>query len=308
MSKRKRIKKLVKGYLNRVDADGNLADAVDTLVKRKAVLKTMDGETNAELITRFGFTDAGKPGLETFDIDGDGAKFKNDFAPFDATEQVDTDKDGIGDNRDILRTKVLLDAIFQDLEAKSDTVKLARATGTLQRLMDEAEAVQLLIKTQFETLDTNHDGTLDGDAAAITDAQDAIAALVAVDTTNKTISGAFAVTDIAGALFTSAGLDKLVADIDIQAAEVASLKAEIAAKTAKAGVVVKNPTVTGYTAAGDSVLAKAAAAGTATGTVVGTTAIATLVAAAKLRITKEVNADQASGAKAMLTYIATITA
>jgi hypothetical protein len=308
MSKRKRIKKLVKGYLNRIDADGNIADAVDTLVKRKAVLKTMDAETNTVLLNRLGFTDAGKPGLEAFDIDGDTTKFKNDFAPFDATEQVDTDKDGIGDNRDILRTKVLLDAIFQDLQTKAVT-KLARATGTLQRLMDEAEAVQLLIKTQFETLDANHDGTLNGDAAAITAAQEAIAALVAVDTTDKTISGAFDVVDIAGALFTSAGLDKLVADIDIQVAQVASLKAEIAAKTAKAGVVVKNPTVTGYTAAGDSVLAQTTAASTATGAVADTTAIADLAAAAKLRITKIVtNADDSSGAKAMLTYIATITA
>ena len=307
MSKRKRIKKLVKGSLTQKKVDGDDLYAAGTV--RKARSDALDAMTNAQLITALGIANPGKAN-ETINIDGDSdTSFKTDFAPFDAAEQKDTDGDGIGDNRDILRTQVLLDAIFQDLQLKSDTVKLGRATGTLQRLMDEAEAVQLLIKTQFETLDTNHDGTLNGDAGDITDAQAAIAALVAVDTTDKGISGAFNVENIAGVKFTSAGLDKLVADIDIQVAEVASLKAEIAAKTAKAGVTIKNPTVPGYTAAGDSVLAQTAAAGTATGTVLGTTLLATLAAAAKLRITKVVtDGDDSSGAKAMLTYIATITA
>lgn len=161
MSKRKRIKKLVKGYLNRVDADGNIADAVDTLEKRKAVLKTMDAETNAVLLNRLGFTDAGKPGLEAFDIDGDSATFKNDFAPFDAREKADADSDGIGDNREIV-------TLYQQLLTIKDDAALAGAQATAAGVLIVTTGTQLSELQAHESVATGGDGnTGDYDTALV---------------------------------------------------------------------------------------------------------------------------------------------
>ena len=164
MSRKRRFKKIVKGYLNRKANDGLIEDTVATPSLQKEVLAVIDAEDNATLLSRFNFSNPGTP-TETFDVENDGGTFKNDPAPFDERDFQDTDGDGIGDNEDTILTKIKLDAIFQDLESTSVARFESRAVGTLQRLMDEAEAIQLLIKTQFETLDFGHDepnGTLDG--------------------------------------------------------------------------------------------------------------------------------------------------
>ena len=300
MSKQRRIKKLVKGHLTqkKVDGDDLYTSAQDKIDR----LAALDAMSNADLITALGITNAGKAD-ETINIDGDSATFKNDFAPFDAAEQLDTDKDNIGDNRDILGTKVLLDAIFQDLAAKDATTALARATGTLQVLMDEAATVQELVNVQYDTIDAAHDGTVEGDAATVDAAQAAILILRTNGVTNHDLANAGHLVSVAKEKFTATGLDQLNADIDAQVAKVASLKAEIAAMTATAGVKIKSPTVPGYTAAGDSVLAHAAAGATGTGAGASPADVATLATAAKLRSTKDITADESSGSKAMLLKI-----
>lgn len=316
MSRKRRFKKIVKGYLNRKANDGQIEDTVATPTLQKQVLATIDAEDNATLLNRFNFVNPGVPGLETFDVENDGGTFKNDPAPFDERDFQDSDADGIGDNEDIILTKIKLDAIFQDLESTSVAPLVrfeSRAVGTLQRLMDEAEAIQILIKAQFETLDADHDepnGTLDGgkDQNDISAARTAIANLVAVDTTDQVVAGGFNVQNIAGVRFTSAGLDQLVAEIDAQAAQVTALKAEIAAMSPDVDVAFPGAKFGDYTAVGDSVKAQTTAAGTATGGVAGTVLLETLVDAAKLKITKGItNADKSSGAKAMLNFINTVT-
>lgn len=313
MSKKKRIKKIVKSRLQRIKPDGDpeFAGTAAQIAALASLGLLADGTGVAGdlatpgdglLLAQLGISNPGADN-ETLDIDRDAAVESNDAFPRTAVEQKDTDGDAIGDNRDILETKVRLDAIFQDLASKDATTKLARATGTLQVLMDEAATVQELVNAQYDTIDAAHDGTVEGNAAAVDAAQAAILVLRTDGVTNHDLGGSGHLVSVAKEKFTAAGLDQLSTDIDTQLAQVTALKAEIDAMTATAGVKVKSPAVTGYANAGDSVLAKTAAAATATGNVAGTTAIATLAAAAKLQITKDITADESSGSKAMLAKI-----
>ena len=220
MSKQRRIKKLVKGHLTQKKVDGvelytTAQDKIDRLV-------ALDAMNNADLITALGITDAGKPGLETINIDGDSKTFKEDFAPFDAAEQLDTDNDNVGDNRDIIQTKVELDAIFKTLEKNVGEA----ANGTLQDLLDRLAAA----KTDLAACA----GIADGGARTTRYNLLLAAAPAALD-------GAQPLQTSQPSDLTVAGLDTLKVLIDADAAKAEALKVDIAAMTATNGVTIDEP-------------------------------------------------------------------
>ena len=303
MSRKRRFKKIIKGYLNRIANDGAVHDDVDTQAEKKALLATIDAENNATLLARFNFSDPGLP-TETFDVENDGGTFKNDPAPFDERDFQDTDGDTIGDNEDIILTKIRLDAIFQDMQKTTPGSKLAtRPLGTLQQLMDEAEAIRLAVKAIYDPEDgVDHDGDFaEGDKA------NAVTALAGLRTNGATVTLSDGVTQVTVSKerFTEAGSDgfnALLTEIDRQAALVASLKAEIAAMTADADVAFPGAKFGDYTAVGDSADAHTGAANTGAG-VDGSVVIATVVATAKEHINKVATGDGTSGAKVMIDRI-----
>ena len=231
MSKRKRIKKLVKGSLTQKKVDGQPKYAAGTVRQNRS--DALDAMTNADLITALGITNAGKAN-ETINIDGDAATFKNDFAPFDAAEQRDTDGDGIGDNRDIILNKIALDVI---LKAKDHTDAAVNPnTGTMKAL-----AVRLAnAKTDLEA----------AAALAVGDRPGRLAALRA---------GTHGGQVVLAADCTKAALATILASVNTQKAEANALKAEIAAATATAGVTILDGTGD-YNGAGASVIAVTGAA------------------------------------------------
>lgn len=131
MSKQRRIKKLVKGHLNKFEANGEATynDGV-TLTEvspsaQQSALESLNLLNDADLATALGITSAGNPLLEAIDIDADGASHKDDFAPFDAREQVDTDGDGIGDNQEIVN-------FYNQIVALRDEILLIEAEAVIQ--------------------------------------------------------------------------------------------------------------------------------------------------------------------------------
>lgn len=262
--KQRRIKKLVKGHLTAKDQDGGelIVDKVERelQLRGKSVSNPLSNLDEAQLLAVL------------LDADDDSVQHNDDFAPFDAREQVDTDGDNIGDNRDIILTKVRLDGIFQDLERATEplTALAGGPTGTLQDLLDEAEAVRSLIKDQaYDLWDSDHDGAID-----VAPPGDPAAALVGL--TNLQTFGGTAIVGIKNITvgperFTLAGLDELVSEINTLEAKFLSIQADIAAMTASTGVdaVTINDIVglADYTGSGDSELAQneAAAAGTGSG-------------------------------------------
>ena len=220
MSKQKRIKKLVKGHLTQKKADG--VDKYAAGATRKARSEALDDMTNAQLITALGITNAGKPGLETINIDGDSKTFKEDFAPFDAREEVDTDKDNIGDNRDIIRTKVELDAIFKTLELGVGEA----ANGSLQDLLDRLAAAIVDL--------TACAGIADNAARA------ARYALLLAEAPAP-LDGVQPEQTSQPSDLTKVGLAALKGLITADAAKAEVLKSEIAAMTATDGVTIDEP-------------------------------------------------------------------
>jgi len=232
MSKKKRIKKLVKGHLTQKKVDG--VDKYAAGATRQGRSDTLDAMTNAQLITALGITNAGKAN-ETINIDGDSATFKNDFAPFDAAEQLDTDGDGIGDNKDIILNKIALDVI---LKAKDHTDAAVNPnTGTMKAL-----AVRLAnAKTDLEA------------AALLATAELRTARLAALR------AGTHGGQVVLAADCTKAALATILASANTQKAEANALKAEIAAATATAGVTILDGTGD-YNGSGASVIAVTGAA------------------------------------------------
>ena len=206
--KQRRIKKLVKGHLSSKGVDGQ-----DVYADKKARLAVLDEMDSATLLDTLIGAGVGKG-------DGDTAAFADDFAPFDAREQVDTDGDNIGDNRDILLTKVKLDAIYKTLE---NNVVVAPAEGSLQDLLDRLAAAIV-------------DLTACAGIVNAADRQDRYALLLAEapapadggqpEQTSNPID------------LTAGGLDVLEAAILADADAAEALKTEIAAMTATNGVTI----------------------------------------------------------------------
>lgn len=304
MSRKRRFKKIIKGYLNRIGKDGQPHDDVDNVPagEKKALLATIDAEDNATLLNRFNFLNPGTPD-ETFNVDGDGGTFKNDVNPFDERDFRDQDGDGTGDNEDIILTKIRLDAIFQDMQKLAPATKLAgRPVGTLQQLMDEAEAIRLAVKAIYDPEDTDHNGDFaEGDKA------NAVTALAGLRTNGATVTLSDGVTQVTVSKerFTeagSSGFNELLLAIDRQKAEVDGLKAEIAAMTADGDVTFPGAKFGDYNGLGDSLKALTGAANTGGG-IDGNTALADLVTTAKEHITKAAAGDGSSGAKVMIDRI-----
>ena len=209
MSKQRRIKKLVKGHLNSKGADGvQIYTTAQQKIDRLAVLDDI-AQTNAtQLLEALTGTTGG---------DNDTVAFAGDAFPFDARESRDTDKDNIGDNRDILLEKIKADAIFvktingADQAANAGTLEVAAA-----KLQTVANAIALIA-----------DGVGDGD--------DQRADLLALQGDTD---------------YTSDGVAALLATVRQGRTDYLALKANVDAMTATAGVTID--VAAPYNNAGDS--------------------------------------------------------
>lgn len=254
--KQRRIKKLVKGHLNAKDAEGGPLhpDLEERLLQLmgKSTAFPAENLTDAQLLDVL------------LDADADSTSHKDDFAPFDAREQKDTDGDGIGDNRDILLNKIALDVIYKEFDENDQAVN--PPTGALVDLLDRLAAA----KTDLQA------------AANIADAQDKKDryALLVAEAVAPADGGIPEQTSLPGDL-TDAGLDALQAEIDAKSLEAQNLIAEIGDATATAGVAIEglNP----YHLIDASTLAKQAAG--ATDVVTPTAGVVQDVADSKTAIT-----------------------
>lgn len=116
MSKKKRIKKLVKGHLNRIEKNGDALynDGVTTTVpyapSQQVALDSLnslldgDGVSSGDnlLLDVLGIDNPGNPLTESINVDADNIAHKLDVKPFDAREGADTDGDGQSDNAQIV--------------------------------------------------------------------------------------------------------------------------------------------------------------------------------------------------------------
>lgn len=108
MSKQRRIKKLVKGHLNRIEKNGDALynDGVTTTVpyapSQQVALDSLNLLNDADLATALGITNPGNPLTESINVDADNIAHKLDVKPFDAREGADTDGDGQSDNAQIV--------------------------------------------------------------------------------------------------------------------------------------------------------------------------------------------------------------
>ena len=117
MSKQKRIKKIVKSHLNRIQDDGEALynDGITTtVIDRDAQLaaeESLGKLSAANLATALGITNPGNTVTETLNIDKDAQPDNLDAFPRDQREVADADDDGIGDNQEIVNLHVELLAI-----------------------------------------------------------------------------------------------------------------------------------------------------------------------------------------------------
>lgn len=200
MSKKKRIKKLVKGHLASKNASGGDNYAPGTVRKaRLAVLDDIAQTSAADLLLILA------TGTGVNQGDGDGVAFADDAFPFDARESRDTDNDGIGDNRDILLEKIKADAIFVKTINGDDQ---GHNAGTLE-----------VAATKLETVAFN--------IAAIADGHDDIA------TKRTNLVALQADTD-----YTADGIAALLATVRQGRTDYLALKANVDAMTATADVTI----------------------------------------------------------------------
>ena len=136
--KQRRIKKLVKGHLNKIEDDGT--PSFETKQDKIDQLAALNAMSNADLITALGISNAGKPGLEIVNIDADagvGGDAAVDAFPFDAREVGDADRDGAADNKQIVDLHIELVALASDAALDAD-----RADDAADLLVDIAEELQ----------------------------------------------------------------------------------------------------------------------------------------------------------------------
>jgi len=134
MSKQKRIKKIVKSHLNRIQDDGEALynDGITTtVIDRDAQLaaeESLGKLSAANLATALGITNPGKVN-EVLNIDKDAQPDNLDAFPRDQREVADADDDGIGDNQEIVNLHVELLAI--ETHAALDAARVVEATTAL---------------------------------------------------------------------------------------------------------------------------------------------------------------------------------
>ena len=130
MSKKKRIKKLVKGHLNRVEKNGTPLYNSDDL--KVAALKSLnllaDGvgrqDPDGKLLDVLGISNPGKL-TESIKVDADNVAHSLDSKPFDARHGVDTDKDGLSDNLEIV-------TLFSAIESQQVVMLAHEAAASTQ--------------------------------------------------------------------------------------------------------------------------------------------------------------------------------
>ena len=197
MSKQKRIKKIVKSHLNRIQDDGEALynDGITkTAIDRDAQLEAEEslGKLSAaNLATALGITNPGNTVTETLNIDKDAVVGKADAFPRDQREVADADGDGIGNNQEIVNLHVELLAIEADAALNAARVAEATtaltATGTHLATLQAQDAnngddlaAYTAALTSFNTAVTTLE-TLEGNAAAkVTEATAAHAAMSAL--------------------------------------------------------------------------------------------------------------------------------
>jgi|SaaInlV_150m_DNA_3_1039698.scaffolds.fasta_scaffold16615_2 hypothetical protein len=201
-ARKRRLRKLIKGYLNSTDNVGALNFGTEELKKAESV--RLNNLSSTDLKTLLGIPADGK----TSDIDDDGAPQAQDFLPRDARESKDTDGDNIGDNRDILLTKLSLDGIYFE---KKDGVA-GPETGTLYTSISTSTSAEASLQDVVDLPD--------GTPAQKTAKKDALIALQ-----GETV-------------YTLDGLASLETKIVGEKSSVVSLKSQIAAMSATAGVKI----------------------------------------------------------------------
>tara|TARA_R110001599_G_C12069645_1_gene643941 strand:+ start:85 stop:843 length:759 start_codon:yes stop_codon:yes gene_type:complete len=121
-ARKRRLSKLIKGYLNKIDTDGvttfpTKQSKIDELARIHALPKGKQDVAGSQgeawqvaldLQAAAGFPTTSNP-------DGDGATTGVDFAPFDGTEAVDTEGHGVGDNHTIVNLYNEIVALTNDL-------------------------------------------------------------------------------------------------------------------------------------------------------------------------------------------------
>ena len=237
-ARKRRLRKLIKGALKSKDKDGVLitGDAaaqqaaiasISALPKGKVDVAGSQGHAWALLLNLQ--VAAGSPTTSNPDLDD--AQTGEDFLPFDGREIVDTDGDGIGDNRDILLTKLSLDGIFK---ARIDESPFG-PTGTLQ--------------TDLEAIDSQNTAL---DSVLLLGGEPAKTALDSLQT-------------LFPDTYTEVAQNSLESKIQAQENSVEALKLEISAMTASPDVVIDDDPFyddAAYTIAGGSDIAKTDAAAT----------------------------------------------
>ena len=284
--KKRRIRKLVKRILTATAADGTQlseSDAANLALQLKGV---GEGPLAAGNLSEVQFL------ARLLDVDNDTVANLTDVFPDDAREQVDTDLDEIGDNRDIILSKIALDAIFQDVDRGQAMpgALMGGAVGTLIDLLTLAEACHAFLQTQYPKVDPDNDGVFDdavaGDAGNAASAANALASLSLEQV--QQVNGVD-ITIPVGTLSVD-GMTTLSADITAQLASALALKAEIAAATPTVGVTIDDIDGEGdYDVVSGSSFAVADAAATGTGVAPSTVDIETVAPAATALIAADID-------------------
>ena len=239
MSKQRRIKKIVKSHLNRIQDDGEALyndGQTKTVIDRAAQLEAEEslGKLSAaNLATALGISNPGNTVTETLNIDKDTQPDVLDAFPRDQREVADADGDGIGNNQEIVNLHVELLAIEAD--AALDAARVTEAQDALTATTTHLATLQAqdangandlaaytTALTAFNTAVTTLE-TLEGNAAAkVTEATAAHAAMSALPAPAAGIKYTVAATQYTAAT--------VYAGRDAKLAAIVALKAAIDAK------------------------------------------------------------------------------
>ena len=106
MSKQKRIKKIVKSHLDRIQDDG--APLYANKAAKITAEESLGKLSAADLATALGITNPGNTVTETLNIDKDAQPDNLDAFPRDQREVADADDDGLGNNKEIHDAALLI--------------------------------------------------------------------------------------------------------------------------------------------------------------------------------------------------------